>query len=126
MYKLEVETHFEDSWRFNLVLMCGGYTPSAEQLYVVSVEDVVAEIEEFQTSKPEGYKLPRKLSLKAKKADNIRALVYIIPHTPPATRDIEEFAPFEMSIKISRDGEEIYSQIHDINQWSGGSIEVKL
>ncbi|MFI3319973.1 MAG: hypothetical protein SNH01_04195 [Rikenellaceae bacterium] len=126
MYKIEVETQFEESWRYNLVVMCGGYTASAKQLYVVSTEDTIAEIEDFQTTKPDGYTLPRQLSLKAKRADNIRALVYVIPHTPPANRDIEEFAPFEMSIKIARDGKEIYSQIHDINQWSGSSIEIKL
>ncbi len=128
MYTIEVESSFEQMWRYNTIIMCGGYAsaPSSEQLYVVSSKDIISDIENPIECQPDNYALPRRVILEAKAADNIRVIVYIVPHTLPLGRDVEQLPPFDAEVKIQCGTEVVYNTTHKVNQWGGASIEIKL
>ncbi len=128
MYKIDVESDFEQLWRYNTIVMCGGYDspPSSQQLYVVSSKDIISDIENPIECEPVGYTLPRRVTLEAEAADHIRVIVYVIPHTLPLGREVEHYPSFDVDVKISRMGESIYHATHNVNQWGGASIEIKL
>ncbi|MFI3292187.1 MAG: hypothetical protein SNG27_01205 [Rikenellaceae bacterium] len=126
MYLIEVESSFEQLWRYNTIVMCGGYSATSEQLYVVSQEDIISPEDSPIESEPEGYELPRRVSLKGDKADNIRAIIYVVPHILPLGRGVEESPDFDLEIKISKGKKIIYNTTHQVNQWGGASIEIKL
>ncbi len=128
MYDIEVESSFEQFWRYNTIIMCGGFSsaPSEEQLYVVSQKDIISEIGEPTEQKASDFKSPHLTTLSAPKADHIRTIIYIVPHTLPLGREVESCPPFDVDIKISKNKEVIYQVTHKVNQWGGASIEIKL
>ncbi len=126
MYLIEVESGYEQLWRYNTIIMCGGYSATSEQLYVSSQEDIISPLDNPIDCMPEGYKLPHKVSLKTSKADNIRAIIYVVPHILPLGKDVDAFPDFDLDVKITKGKKIIYSTTHQVNQWGGASIEIKL
>ncbi|MFI3282523.1 MAG: hypothetical protein SNG10_03230 [Rikenellaceae bacterium] len=128
MYLIEVENSYEQLWRYNTIVMCGGYSPSPEnaELYVVSTEDIISQIETPIEGEPAGYKLPRRVNLEAAAADHIRVIVYLVAHTLPLGREVSMSPAFDLEVKISKDSEVVYNTTHKVNQWGGASIEIKL
>ncbi len=126
MYTIEVESSYEQLWRYNMIVMCGGFSATSESLYVVSQRDIISDIENPIECEPDGYTLPRRVSLRAAKADNIRAIVYVVPHTLPIGRDVDQNPAFDALVTITKSGKEIYRNIHKVNQWGGASIEIKI
>ncbi len=128
MYTIEVKSSFEQVWRYNTMIMCGGYSalPEEKELYVVSERDIVSEIENRIECEPSGFELPHRLILTAEEADHIRVIIYYVPHTLPLGKEVENRTPFDVDVKISREGEVIYKKVHQINQWGGASIEIKI
>ncbi|MFR9602282.1 MAG: hypothetical protein SNG02_00230 [Rikenellaceae bacterium] len=128
MYTIEVESSFEQMWRYNTIVMCGGYgpAPSSEQLYVVSKEDIISDIENLIECEPKGYELPRKVTLEAEAAAAIRVIIYVVPHTLPLGREVDNFPPFDLYVRITKKSKSIYAAIHEVNQWGGASIEINL
>lgn len=126
MYNIELVSRSEDFWRYNLIVMCAGYNPAGEQLFVVSNEDTVAEVGADLGSAPSGYKLPRVMNLEVPAADNLRMLIYVIPHVLPPSRVIADYPPFDLEVVTTKHGEVVHSSVEQINQWGGASIQIDI
>ncbi len=126
MYTIEVESSYEQLWRYNTIIMCGGFSRNDEQLYVVSAKYIISDTENPIDSEPEGFTLPRRVELNAESADHIRAIIYITPHTLPLGRVVEQNPSFDVKVIITKEQNQIYSKLHPVNQWGGASIEIKL
>ncbi len=130
MYRIEFTCHYEQLWRYNMVITCGGYNALGEQLYVVGCERVTSE--EFQSgattelTPPANFDPAEPLILECNKADNIHAIIYVIAHTLPLEREIEETPPFPFQVEIFRNNERIYSEEHFANGWGGATINIKI
>lgn len=129
MYKIEVTSHYEELWRYNIVISCGGYNAHAEQLYVTGCERITCE--EFtvdptrRLSPPANFDPTVPLILECDEADNIHTTIYVIAHTLPEDRMVENSPPFPITIKVFRDKEQLYAQDHEVNQWGGASVNIK-
>ncbi len=126
MYSIDVESSYEELWRYNIIVMCGGYSASQERLYVTSQEDIISPVGSSLDCEPEGYKLPHVVSLNAAKADNIRAIIYLVPHTLPRGKEVAAYSDFDLEVTVTRGKKIIYQSTHKANQWGGASIEIKL
>ncbi len=128
MFTIEITSSYEEYWRYNTILMCGGYSSNDEQLYVATERDTIAEVGDEIRVKPQGYTSPRTTQLTCEECDHIRAMVYVVPHTLPKGSKtlVEDHPAFTASITIRRDDELIYENQQPINQWSGISLEIKL
>lgn len=125
-FTVHVKSSYEELWRYNLSLMCGGFNSKAERIDFVKAESFVAEVGANLRSAPEGYSSKRELKLQTQPCESIVAYVYVIPNTLPRDRDVADCKPFEVSVKVQMGSETIYNIKHKINQWSGASIELKL
>ena len=92
----------------------------------MSKESNIAPVGANLAEPPKEAMQSRDIEVKTPPCSNIVLYIYIIPHTLPTTREVEEYAPFDFSIKVTAGKEEIYSVVHKVNQWSGASIELKL
>ncbi len=126
MYTIEVECSYEQLWRYNTIIMCGGFSTKDEQLYVESTKDIISDVENTIECAPADFELPRKVTLRVDKADHIRAIIYVIPHILPLGRDVDENPPFDIEVTITKGTKKIYATPHQVNQWGGASIEIKL
>ncbi len=130
MYRVEIISHYEELWRYNMIIMCGGYNTLSEQLYVVGCDRITSE--EFQTGAttqldpPPNYNPSEPLILECKNADSIHAIIYVIAHTLPEDRMVENSPPFALQVKIYSDEKELYVQEHQVNQWGGATINIKI
>ena len=118
MYTIRVTCSYDELYRYNTVVMCGGYDSAQEELYVVSARDEASQGGEFA--------LPQITTLTADRAENLRIVVYLVAHTLPENLNVEELNPFEVDIKVTKGGKEIYHKPHEVNPWGGAAIEIKL
>ncbi len=131
MYKIEVTCHYEELWRYNMVVTCGGYDTSAEQLYVVGCERITNEEFLFdpkakEPTPPPNYNPSEPLILECNEADSIHAIIYVIAHTLPHDRYVENSPPFAIEVKIYRNDERIYIEQHLVNQWGGATVNINI
>ena len=125
-FTISLQSRYAELWRYNIVVTCGCFDEAGERINFLSKENFVAAVGSNLDAAPEGIESHNKLVLTTSPCANIVAYIYLIPHSLPPTRDVEEYAPFDMKIRIMADKDEIYAKIHKINQWSGASIELKL
>ncbi len=130
MYTIDVWSDFEELFRYNILLTCAGFDAADEQLYVVGCERVY---NETITTKivptpppPEGFETGEVLSLEAGEAERIHIILYVITNTLPARRQISDFPPFDIQVRVTKEGGVIYDTTHKVNQWGGESINIKL
>ena len=125
-FSISVQSRYAELWRYNIVVMCGCFDKVGERTDFLSKENFVAAVGSNLTAAPNGIESHNRLTLTTSPCDSIVAYIYLIPHSLPPTRDVEEYAPFDLRIKVSADDNVIYDTDHKINQWSGCSIELKL
>ena len=125
-FTISLQSRYAELWRYNIVVMCGCFDKVGERTDFLSKENFVAAVGSNLTAAPNGIESHNRLMLKTSPCDSIVAYIYLIPHSLPTTRDVEEYAPFDLRIKVSADDSVIYDTDHKINQWSGCSIELKL
>lgn len=125
-FTISLQSHYAELWRYNIVVMCGCFDKVGERTDFLSKENFVAAVGSNLTAAPNGIESHNRLTLTTSPCDSIVAYIYLIPHSLPPTRDVEEYAPFDLRIKVSADDNVIYDTDHKINQWSGCSIELKL
>jgi hypothetical protein len=125
-FTISVQSRYAELWRYNIVVMCGCFDKVGERTDFLSKENFVAAVGSNLTAAPNGIESHNRLTLTTSPCDSIVAYIYLIPHSLPPTRDVEEYAPFDLRIKVSADDNVIYDTDHKINQWSGCSIELKL
>ena len=125
-FSISVQSRYAELWRYNIVVMCGCFDKVGERTDFLSKENFVAAVGSNLTAALAGIESHNRLTLTTSPCDSIVAYIYLIPHSLPPTRDVEEYAPFDLRIKVSADDNVIYDTDHKINQWSGCSIELKL
>lgn len=125
-FQVKVSSSYAELWRYNMVVMGGGFDAKGERVDFASVRSEIAPVGTNLSEAPEGVDKSRRLSITLNDSENIAAYVYLIPHTLPLNRDIEATQPFDLKVEVLRDKESIYKATHKINQWSGASIELKL
>lgn len=125
-FTISLQSRYAELWRYNIVVMCGCFDKAGERTDFLSKENFVAAVGSNLTAAPAGIELHNRLTLTTSICDSIVTYIYLIPHSLPPTRDVEEYAPFDLRIKVSADDSVIYDTDHKINQWSGCSIELKL
>jgi hypothetical protein len=125
-FTVSLQSRYVELWRYNIVLTCGCFDEVGERTDFLSKESFVAAVGSNLDCAPASLESHSAMTLTTTPCASIVAYIYLIPHTLPSTRAIEEYAPFDLKIRITADKDEIYTKIHKINQWSGASIELKL
>ncbi len=128
MVHIALYTLFPEYWRYNTVIMCGGYDESDKELFVATTDDTIAEVGDNLHCAPEGFDIPYKVELSVEECPNLYIAVYVIPHSIDESKNVKisDHPPFEATIKITRAEETLYCKSHLINYWSGISFETKL
>ena len=105
----------------------GGFVSSGERCDFVSATSDVAPVGANLKEPPAEAAGPRDLRIVTAECDSIVAYIYVIPHTLPVSRDVDDYRPFTLNVKVTADdGTVLYDVTHKVNQWSGASIEIKL
>ena len=127
-FGVEVTSRYDMWWRYNVTILCGCFDAAGNRLEFVSAEDHIADVGSDLTAAPEGWTGAgnRRVSIRSGCCDHIVMYVYVVPHTLPATREIDEAQPFDMRLKITYGGRTIRDTPYRINAWSGASLEIKL
>lgn len=125
-FTISVQSRYAELWRYNIVVMCGCFDKAGERADFLSKENFVAAVGSNLTAAPNGIESHNSLAITTSPCDSVVAYIYLIPHSLPPTREVEEYAPFDLRVKVSADDSVIYDTNHKINQWSGCSIELKL
>ncbi len=128
MAQLIVETLFSDSWAFNIIAICEGYSSDGERLFFLSKEDRVGEIGNVQALPPVDLSARRRLALEFASPHTLRAIIYAIPCQIPSGVgvSVDDNPPFDMTLRVESSSDTIYSQSHSVNRWGGASIELNL
>ncbi len=131
MFLIEVSSDFQELWRYNIFATCGGFDAMGKSLYVVGEEMVSSE--EIQKeivplpAPPDNFD-PKSMTLRleTKDATAIKIIIYVVAHTLPHDRIVEDSPPFNCLITVSRESCEIYRDIHKVNQWGGVTVNINL
>ncbi len=130
MYTITIRSPFEELWRYNIMLMCGGYDAEHRQIYVESSERIYNEDLNVSIARlpqtPPDFRPDEPLSLLCGESHSIHLILYVITHTLPEDRVVDHSPPFPMRIEVERDGEAIYDVVHEVNQWGGATIDLVL
>ena len=125
-FQISVRSNFAELWRYNIVVMCGAYNADGEQLTVTSSESTLAAVGDDVEPQSVEDGSSRKVTLTTEPCDNIKAYIYLMPHKLPDIREPEDAAPFGLRIKVKADDEVVYNVVHQVNQWSGATVELRL
>lgn len=125
-FKVSVSSSFEELWRYNIVLVCEVCNTKDERIEYLSEESYIAPVGANLTTPPSDYSIERGLSISTQEGDYLNILVYVVPHTLPATNDIIKTKPFPLIVKVIDDKNEVLvNQVFKVNQWSGDNIALK-
>ena len=125
-YGIEIDSNYPEFWRYNIAVTCGLFDADNNQIGFVPAESTVAPVGSNLEKCPEGVEKSRSLVFTAGDCDHLRMYIYIIPHSLPSGRMIADCKPFPLSIKVSHAGRTLLHEKHEINQWSGASIEITV
>lgn len=127
-FAVEVTSRYDAWWRYNVAIVCGCFDAAGNRVEFVSAEDRIAAVGDGLSAPPEGWcgADRRQVTLRSGVCDHIVMYVYVIPHTLPATREVDEARPFDLRLKIAYGGKVVRDTHYRINAWSGTSLEIKL
>lgn len=137
-YRIEISSDCALFWRYNLAVTCGCFDRSdngaASDLTLdnrhylrkdfVAAEDTIAPIGANLQFPPEEYPSERRLNVEAAACDLLRLCIYVIPHSMPSERSIDECRPFDLRVKALFGGSTVCEKVFKVNAWSGASIEL--
>ena len=124
-FNISIESDYKELWRYNLALI-GEVTVAGERVDVVRHLDEVASVGDNLKVAPQGYNPNRNVEIESAEGESLTLYIYVIPHTLPLSRAVEECRPFDMRVTIKHGDNTIYNRHHEINQWSGDNIEIKF
>lgn len=125
-YSIIVSSNYAELWRYNIAIVAACLDENHNQLEVVAERSHLADVGANVSVAEQGWMARHKLSLTTPKCDAIETLIYLIPHSLPNVREIDEQPPFDVRIAVERAGEMLHDQVHKVNQWSGASVELKF
>ena len=124
-FLISVSSNFKDLWRYNIALVCQCLDEEGEQIEVCSQSSYIAEVGANLAESPTDLASHHRVVLSTPQCDKIEALCYLIPHSLPTNKIVEESAPFDLRVKVEKEGEVLYDTTHKVNQWAGASITLK-
>ena len=124
-FKVEISSEFADFWCYNVAVTCGCFDQQGERVGFASADDAVAPVGANLDCKPKNYPSKRVVAFETIACDNLLMYVYIIPHTIPLGRVVDEHKPFMLKVRITRGGKVVLSRELPVNRWSGASLEVR-
>lgn len=124
-FTIEITSRHEVWWRYNVICTIGCFDAANRRTGFASDSSQIAEVGAQLSSRPKGVDPQRKIRVTTSVCESIHGYIYIIPHTLPESRKIEESQPFEVEIRISYNGKKLRNEKYKINQWGGGSLEIR-
>ncbi len=124
-FNIELSSRHEEWWRYNAFVTCRCYGDDGGTLQLVSAKSEVAPAGSNLKSRPKETEQHRRLELTTPPCHHIDIHAYIIPHTMPADNDVHSVKRPHIDLRITCGGKVLISQQHDINPWSGATVEVK-
>ncbi len=124
-FLVEIHCDFAEWWRYNAALMAGCFDATGQRTGFASAEHRIASPGD-NLHAPPTEKIARTLRMETPACERIDLYIYIIPHTMPRSREIGDYPPFPLEVRITRAGKVLHAKSHAINQWGGASIELKL
>ncbi|MEG0499393.1 MAG: hypothetical protein RR522_05925, partial [Alistipes sp.] len=100
-FSVEVSSHFQGWWRYNIALMCGCFDAADQRTEFVSSSSQIAQVGENLTACPAEVDPARIARLEIPDCDHLALYLYIIPHTLPLDDAIAACHPFEVQLEIS-------------------------
>ncbi len=125
-FDIEVTSAYPGWWRYNVALMCGCFDAAGARAGFASAEDRVADVGAALGQPPAGYPARRRTTLHTVPCRRIELYLYVVPHTLPDGREIADTLPFELQLRIRRDGEILLCEKRPVNQWSGLSLALTV
>ena len=126
VFKIEIDSRFEELWRYNLTIICACFNENGERTDFVTASSFVAPAGSKLKAAPAGFEGGRKLQLSTSPCHSIVAYVYVQTNTEPISNVIADSPAFDMKVKVSQGRAVLYNKVHKISQWGGDSIELKL
>ena len=126
IFQITVSSNYAELWRYNIAVVAACFDKDHNQMEVVAERSHLADVGANLRMAESGWMERHKLSLKTPACESIECLVYLIPHTLPAVREIEDASPFQIKIVGKRGTKALHEELHQVNQWSGASIELKF
>lgn len=124
-WKIELSCRRAEWWRYNVTAICGAFDAAGGRVGFASADSTVAPVGSNLAAAPEGCAAARRVALSVEACRRIVAYIYIIPHSLPLSREIDETLPFEVSVRIVSPDGRAETLPCRVNAWSGASIEIK-
>ena len=124
-FTIEITSRHKIWWRYNVACTIGCFDAAGKRTGFASAASQIAEVGAQLRECPQGIDPQRKVWVTTADCESILGYIYIIPHTLPESRVIEESKPFEVEIRIAYNGKKLRSEKHKINQWGGASLEIR-
>lgn len=125
-FKVEITSDFADFSRYNVAVTCGCFDEKGERIAFVSAEDTIAPVGSERVAAPKGRSSKRLISFETDECHHLQMYIYLIPYTTPSGRDVGDYKPFSLDVRVARGGRVVLKQQYSVNQWSGASIELKV
>lgn len=125
-FNIEVSSHYEGWWRYNVALMCGCFDAADQRIGFASTESHIADVGANLKARPKEVDNARCVVIETMPCDHLILYLYIVPHTLPADKQIDSTRPFEVELRISYDAHQLRTKKLTINQWSGTSTEMRI
>lgn len=126
VFRVELQCTYKEWWRYNVELQCGSFDADGQRVGFTTTRQTVAEIGANLPSAPDKTSYKKQLLLESVPCHEARFLIYIIPHTLPKERRLEQTPPFDIKLRTWCDGAKIATENRAANQWSGTSFEITL
>lgn len=123
-FKVEISSSYEYFWRYNVAVTCGCFDGGGNRVGFASADDHLADVGAGMKTAPKGFVLPRTVTFSTVPCERLLMYIYVIPHTLPEGRDVAEYKPFDMTVRVTRDGRNVLTKTYSVNSWSGASIEL--
>lgn len=124
-FTIEITSRYEMWWRYNVVCTIGCFDAADRRTGFASESSQIAEVGAQLPKCPKEVDPRRKIRVTTADCTSIHGYIYIIPHTLPESQIIEQSQPFEVEIRISYNQKKLRNEKYKINQWGGGSLEVR-
>lgn len=125
-FSIEISSDCEELWRYNIALTGEVSDSSGRRVEYIKHASEVAPVGSSLTAAPADYVADRDIRIVTAAGAGLKLYIYVIPHTLPRQRIVDEARPFTLHVRIGRGGQMLYDRRLSINQWSGDNIEIKL
>lgn len=129
-YKIEVSSHYNDWWRYNIAIMCEERDVKGNKLDIKGIMDQVAEVAADDAhelkERPRNVEPHRKVILECQPCHSARVYINIIPHSLPLDRIIDHKTKFSARVKITKGDKTVLNNEFDVNVWGGTTVDIVI